>query len=415
MILLFTANGISGFAQGVSMLSVPWYFARQGLSERFNLLYAIATALMLIWGLYAGTIVDRYNRKRVFLGTNILEGAIVLSIAAAGWYIGDLPWYLIITVFGITLLGYQIHYPNLYAFAQEITPPNKYKYVTSYIEIVGQTTNVLAGVLAAILLEGVQIDQELSFWGLALPFRVSIVPWTIYEIFTLDGGTYLISVVLISFIRYMPVVQKEVETGSVAKRIRSGIRFLYEHQTIFLFGLASYAVFVVMLVKLNALMPVYIRQHLQEGGDIFGTMEVLYALGALSAGLYVRRLFEGIRLTRAIIWLMILAAFALFLSAATRSVPVFLAVGLMIGFSNSGIRVLRLSYLFDHIPNAIIGRANSVFSMLNILMRVLFILLFSHAFFHQDSNITWAYAIMGVFTLASTMVLLLGYRRFTTV
>jgi hypothetical protein len=33
--------------------------------------------------------------------------------------------FFVILVFGITIFNYNIHYPNLYAFGQEITEPKK--------------------------------------------------------------------------------------------------------------------------------------------------------------------------------------------------------------------------------------------------------------------------------------------------
>ncbi|MCB0409746.1 MAG: hypothetical protein KDD29_05970, partial [Flavobacteriales bacterium] len=61
---LFAANTISGFAQGISMLAIPWYFASVlNDSTTFGIIYAITTIISLFWGLYAGTLIDRYNRK----------------------------------------------------------------------------------------------------------------------------------------------------------------------------------------------------------------------------------------------------------------------------------------------------------------------------------------------------------------
>ncbi|EMR04699.1 enterobactin exporter EntS [Cesiribacter andamanensis AMV16] len=388
------------------MLAIPWYFAQQGLSSRFNLLYAAVTFLTLFWGLYAGTLVDRFPRKGVFLGTNLLEGSLVLGIAALGFWQGELQWFLVMGVFAITLFGYQIHYPNLYAFAQEITLAKNYQKVTSLLEIVGQSTNVGAGFLAALLLEGVSWQQTLTLGSLDIPLSIQIPRWTIWEIFALDGATYFISSALIALIRYVPTSQLEVELGSILKRVRTGLHFLQQNRYILLFGLLTYSVFVVVLVELHAVAPLYITNHLREGGHVFGSMEVLYALGALSAGIGLRWLFRNRQAVQGIMLLMGLAVFSLGILAVTQSVIIFLGAGLLIGFSNSGVRILRVAYLFEHVPNNIIGRTNSVFSVANILCRVSFILLFSNAYFNRDSNSAYAYAIMALFVLLALLGLL---------
>ena len=391
------------------MLAIPWYFAQQNLSSRFNLLYAVVTFLTLFWGLFAGTLVDRFPRKKVFLTTNLIEGTIVLAIAALGFWQEALPWYMVMLVFGVTIFGYQLHYPNLYAFAQEVTQKGNYQRVTSMLEIVGQSTNVGAGLLAALLLEGVDWQYTLSIGTLEMPLSVYIPRWSIWEIFALDGITYFISSCLIALIRYVPQNQFEIEYGSVWKRIRTGVNFLQQNKPILIFGLLSYSVFVVVLIELHAVAPIYITHHLQEGGSVLGTMEVLYALGALSAGVGVRWLFRKQQVVKAVMLLMALCMVSLGVLAISHSVLLFLGVGLLIGFSNAGIRILRVAYLFDHIPNNIIGRANSVFSMANILMRVCFILLFSSAFFSEGSNITWAYGIMALFVLLALITLFMQH------
>jgi MFS family permease len=410
--LLFTANGISGFAQGLTMLSVPWYFAQQGMSSQFNLMYGVVTFITIFWGLWAGTVVDRFNRKHVFLLNNAVEGGIVLMVATYGLsQTGLLPVPLIMLVFAVTIFGFYLHYPNLYAFAQEITAKGDYTRVNSYIEIVGQSTNVLAGALAALLLEGVNWQLEYTLMGSPLSLNLQVEAWTLPEIFMLDGITYLISICLIALIRYAPLEEREIETGLLRKRLKTGFDYLREFPMILIFGICSHSIFVVMLVKLHAMMPLYITNHLHEGGDVFGAMEVLYAFGALSAGLFVGNLFQRFTTVNAIVILLMLATIALVMSALTSSVPVFLLVGLMIGFANAGSRVLRLSYLFKHVPNRVIGRVNSIFSIINVMMRACFLAIFAIPFFGQGSNVVYAYGIMAVFTALSALVLMVNYRR----
>ena len=411
LILLFSANGISGFAQGVSMLAIPWYFARQDLSSQFNLIFGLVTFANIFWGLYAGTLVDRFPRKSLFLGTNFVEGLILISVAFFGWQNTGLSTGPVVLVFATTVFGYRMHYPNLYAFAQEITPPAYYTKVTSYIEIVGQATNVLAGAFAVALLEG--IDYHGDWWFLG-KVNFIIEPWEIYEIFTLDATTYFVSVVLISFIKYIPDKKFETDKGKLLNRLKTGFQFLRGNPIMLLFGFFSHSIFVVMLVSLFAVMPMYITNHLQAGGQVFGTMEVLYGLGALAAGIFISRLTKNMTKTKTIIILMLLTTFVLALCTVVKSVPFYFLVGLTIGFTNAGTRVLRISYLFGHIPNHVIGRVNSIFSLLNIIMRGIFVMIFSVHFFSKGANIIYAYGIMALLTFVSGLVLWKNYRKITT-
>ena len=76
--LLFLSNIISGFAQGVSMIAIPWYFVEiVSRPEVFATAYIFITFITLFWGLYAGTIIDRYSRKKIFILINIVCGLII--------------------------------------------------------------------------------------------------------------------------------------------------------------------------------------------------------------------------------------------------------------------------------------------------------------------------------------------------
>lgn len=113
--------------------------------------------------MYAGALVDRFDRKRVFLASNMVEGAMLLGVASYGFATGGVPLGGILLAF-TTLFGYGIHYSNLYAFAQEISLTKYYPRITSTIEIVGQATSVVSGAPAA-LLEGLPVGQTYHLFG----------------------------------------------------------------------------------------------------------------------------------------------------------------------------------------------------------------------------------------------------------
>ncbi|MFN6944846.1 MAG: MFS transporter, partial [Cytophagaceae bacterium] len=235
-LLLFIADGISGFAQGITMLAIPWYFVDHHMGGTFGAYYAIITLASLFWGLYAGAIVDGFNRKDVFLGTNFILGLIIIYIASLGFKEGMteglleeevLPKELIILVFTVTFFGYYIHYPNLYAFAQEITEPKDYTKVTSYIEIVGQSTTIAAAALGAILLKGIDTSINFELFGTVYNIPVFIKKWEIYEIFLMDGFSYMVSFILIIFIKYVPIkTVVDYDEGPLLERLKTGYDYL---------------------------------------------------------------------------------------------------------------------------------------------------------------------------------------------
>jgi MFS family permease len=411
LLLLFIANAISGFAQGLTMLSIPWYFAEKNESPMFFIFYGLVTLGSLFWGLYAGALVDGFNRKDVFLGTNFIEGLIILSIASLGFKEGTLPTSLIVMVFATTFFGYIIHYPNLYAFAQEISDPKDYTKVTSLIEIVGQATVIASAAIGVFLLGGVDTVNNLDFLGLD-PIEIKVEPWSLHEIFLMDGITYIISFIMIIFIRYKPVKNlAHMDEGDLKERLKSGYDFLMKNKLVTIFGVCSYSIFVVMLVERFTVFQGYVKKVLIEEGTVLSLSEMMYAFGSLLAGFLVGGMLQKMPIPKSIIFFIFITTLGLFTCVFIQDNWVFCSVSFMLGISNAGSRIFRITYLFMLVPNELTGRVNSMFNVITTAFRLFFIMLFALPFFEKGVNISYAYLILGAFTLAAGLILIVLYKK----
>jgi MFS family permease len=411
ILLLCIANSISGIAQGISMIAIPWYFALQSEMGKFGLIFILTNIIAIFWVPYSGTFVDKYNRKNIFLFVTTVSGLLLFSIAAFGYQNDSLPWFLVAFVFMFTFFNYNIHYPNLYAFVQEITEVKFYGRITSFIEIQGQLSSVLAGAGAALLLEGVQ-GGHLNVFGVLVKVSFDLEAWTIYEIFMMDALTYLLAFIFIFFIKYQSLVEKKLEDSPIRQRLMVGFRYLKENKATLTFGVASHAVFVAVLITTFYLAAIYVNNHLQASGDVFATAEIYYAVGAVFAGVAIRRIFSSTSIPLSII---IMAAFATGLFVVlgfSNNIPVFYFMFLILGLSNAGIRIQRVTYLFNHIPNHVYGRATSIFTLINIFFRILLLSLFSLPFFYQENHVVFSFFIISVFLFVSNLVLIKHYKSF---
>ncbi len=410
--LLFVANTISGIAQGISMLAIPWYFTQNENTSLFGYIYAAITFVSLLWGPYSGTLVDKYDRRKIFLWINIIMGTILTLVSAYGYQNGSVPWLLIASAYLTTFMNYNIHYPNLYAFAQEITEKENYGKITSYLEIQGQSASVLAGAFAALLLEGSE-DGYVAIFGFPLYLGIEIAPWEIYHIFTIDALTYFISFFVIYQITYHTLIPRKSESQTVIQRLKGGFDFLKSNPMILLFGIASYSIFVCVLVVVFYTSPIYVENHLGAAGDVFASSEMYYALGAIFAGIAIRYIFNEkyISISFSIIIMTILTAILFFILNITKGVFIFYAMMLLLGITNAGTRIQRTTYLFRKIPNQFYGRANSIFFVSNILFRIFFLMIFAIPFFQETNHIIYTMGILSIFLLISAIVLIVFYKR----
>jgi MFS family permease len=166
-----------------------------------------------------------------------------------------------------------------------------------------------------------------------------------------------------------------------------------------------------VLISTHLLWPIYIEEHLQELGNSYAITKMNYAVGALFAGFFISIIFRKASIITSIIVLMILGFIGFITLASFKSVLILYFVAIFLGVSNAGLRIQRITYLFNHIPNHIIGRTNSVFQSINILLRSIFIGIFSITFFSEGSNITWAYWLAAAITIFSLIPLVYNYKK----
>ena len=404
--LLFASHVVSSFAQGITMLSIPWYFASiVDESVVFGQVLAISTFISIFWTLFAGTLIDRYPRKNIFWIASVI-GFIVLGAAGVyGEVNQEAPIWLVAFIFVFTFFGFNIHYPNLYAFSQQLAARGDYGRVNSMIEILGQSTNVLSGAFGAILLSGTT-GGAIDMLGFQISFPFEIERWRIWEVFLLDASTYAVAACIIPFIKYVDVNPLPIDMERIVIRFKRGWRFLMLNKELLVFGLASYSIFVVLLVEVQFLLPIFVDNQLEAGADVYASSEVYFALGSLFAGFMIRKLTKDLPPTKTIIALMLLAGISFVTIAFSKSILGFYLFSVLIGFSNAGTRITRVTFLFNHVPNNIIGRANSIFYIYNITSRGILISLFALPFFSASNNIIWSYVICGAFILVSAVPLM---------
>ncbi len=408
--LLIISNIISGLAQGISMLAIPWYFASILKSpSSLGLMYTLTLCGSAFWGFYAGTLIDKYPRKKIFIWFSLVGGSLLLMAAISGYIMGVVPIFMIIIVFTATWYYNNIYFPALYAFAQEVCEAKDYGKVNSFLEIQSQATTIVSGGIAALLLQGINVDS-FNIFGMNIPFHLHIVPWSLSSIFLTDGITYFIAILLIMRIRYTPHTEKHHEDGSIIDRLKTGANFLKGHPSLLIFGVCSLSVFVVVLTHVILLMPIYVKNHLNASAGVYALMDVYYAIGALLAGVFIRQLFRNTSTVKAIIILMLVTIFILLVCTFTRSNLIFFAFSFVFGITNAGTRVLRITYLFHHVPNPLIGRVNSTLNVMSVLCRILLSAIFSFAFFLRGDNIIWTYFFSAVFLLINLILVATRYK-----
>jgi len=362
-------------------------------------MFLAATTFSIPWGIFAGALVDKHDRKKIMLAIQTFGLILVAGTAISGFILGRDELWMAMVVYFSTVIAYNIHYPNLYAFAQEVTEKEHYSKITSWIEIQGQTSFAIAGALGAILLEGNIFGYDFGKWDL-------------HEIFMLDALTYAIALYFLAMIKYESLAERDTTIGNIYRKFKDGINYLKGEPKIWLFGVTTGVIFASILVTSTYSLPILIKTFLAGSEKDYGFTEATFALGALMSGIFIFSVFSKKNLVAGLIILHVTSAICFFLMGVNQNIILLYVLYGIIGFTNAGTRILRVTYLFNVIPNKFIGRANSIFSVINSSLRILLISLFSSAFFIEDDHIKYAMMVLSGLIFIGIIVLSYNYKIF---
>jgi len=317
----------------------------------------------------------------------------------------DTPQSIIVLFgFGICSLYYIIFFPNFYAIIQELTKKTDYVKVNSLIEFFLQFVNIFGAVTCAFLLS--DHNDFVNY------FNITKTPkWEIENIFLLNAILYLITFVFLSFIKYAP--KKQMQNHSVSKiltEIKVAFQFLTKKKNIFIYGVCSQIVFAFLIVELFSLLPLFVKNCLNESIITFSLADLTYSIGALIAGFFTTIALKRINKIWLTILLIITTIIGFLLMITFWNLNVFFICSFLIGVTNASIRITRMSYLFEKIPNKLIGRTNAIFNSINTIIRGFLILIVSLNWFTEGTNVVYGYR-LGIYVLIVFMIPLIWLNK----
>ena len=394
----------SGIAQGITVIAVPWYFTDSlNQSSTFSFWLGILTFLGLFWGLYAGVLIDKMNRKNILLNTNIVSSLIFLSVGISNVLFKVNNEFLIFLAFSCCSFYYMIFFPNLYALAQELTDRKNYVKINSIIEIQSQTISVVAALMCGILISGSQ-----TFFNY---FNIDLLlfkQWEIGEVFLLNSLLYLASYLILFPMHYQHKENiKKYYINNVIKEIKNSIFFLKKHKSILIYGICSQIIFAFLIVELFTLLPLFVKNCLNESLVIFSLADVTYCIGAIVSGIITMQILKKIHTIDFTILLIIITGYSFLLMIIIKKLLVFFIASFIIGITNASARITRMSYFFQRIPNHLIGRTNTIFNSINSVIRNVLIFIFSYSWFSNSMNVVFGYKLGIVVLIVFTIPLII--------
>jgi len=348
---LLLANITGSIGSGVTIFAVPWLLVQQpGGNASFGAVTIATTVILFLFLPYYGVWIDRHSRKTMMLGSELFGFGATTALAAVGAFTGRYGLWPLSAIYFCGMLYYTLHYPAKLALLQQVFDKSQYQSLMGLMEIQGQTAMMIAGGLGAILVEHVSLTTILC----------------------LDAATYLFSYVIQSTIPYHADHLAPAGTPPVSAwaSIGEGWQWLRDRPRLAVFFTASLLPFIAVMVG-NYLFPIYISQTLGAGAWVFGLGEIVFALGAILAGVLLPRLLAEHSAQRTVPVTIAVFAVGAALLVFFPNIAVYLLAALCLGFGNAGSRVARSAAILHLVDKKVMGRVNSFFYAYDRVLRTL--------------------------------------------
>jgi DHA3 family macrolide efflux protein-like MFS transporter len=345
-VLMWLAQLVSTAGSSLTDLAAGIYVFQQTGSAFLVGVTLMATAVpSLIVGLIAGVYVDRHDRRRIMMASNLAQAVVVAVIPFLLGIDISLLFVAILVNAGVKMFfdpAYEALIPEI-ASDEELTAANAFLSIASF----GSTAIGFAG--AGLL---TAIDVRLAFW--------------------IDALTFVFSAGCIFLMRTRSTVEPQEEVtsvGAVVDNLKLGVRTILETpmlRSLFLLGAPVFFAFglwnvLLLPMAIKVLGATEFEYGIQEGFTSIG-----FVVGSLFMARYASRLHDGLWVFVGYLGMGVTGA----LYGLSPTIWIAIVFAALSGFFNSPASVARSTLLQRNTPRELRGR---VFSALFVMRDVIFL------------------------------------------
>jgi MFS family permease len=376
---MWTGQLISTMGSALTSLAASIYVFRLTNSAMSVGLMLMATAApSLLVGLFAGVLVDRFDRKRIMMIADLTRAVLVFLIP----FLVPLS---IVWLYVIVMLSSAIG--QFFDPAQESVLP----------EVASEEELAAANSLMAISSFGA---TAIGFAASGLIASAANISWAFY----LDAISFLFSAACIFLISIKPI-QAEGETNAamVLKNIKVGVRQLFNTPILRSLFVTSIPTLVAFGLS-NALLLPFALRALKATEFEYGLQEGLTSLGFVAGSLLMAGIFDRMREGAWIAVGFIGMALASIVYSFIHSIPLAIAIVMISGFFNAPSSIGRRTAVQRNTPREMRGRVNSVFF---VSRDVLFLIGMAFAGLADFIDVRWMYFSSAILLLGGGVLVLI--------
>jgi MFS transporter, DHA3 family, macrolide efflux protein len=292
----------------------------------------------LVFGLHGGVVADRVDRRRTMIGSDLVRGAVLVPVAAAG-LTGHLPLIGLVAAAFVLTAATSYFAPAYGALLPRLVERRNVQQANGLVRATADAANVGGWALAALLLTFLPISA----------------------FFALNAASFFLSAALLARLRSAPRSEAD---APAAPRIREGLAALAPRPAL---AVAVAVLGIAVTISAGTWIvgvPELVRTTLGLGAGTFSLIAASYALGSIAAGAVLsRRVVRRKALGSLLAWSIYLPAYGLF--AVAGSTEVALLGGFFCGVGQGSAWVLVNSAAQEEVPDRLLGRVMGLISLVH--------------------------------------------------
>ena len=335
--LMWSAQLVETIGCALTSLAASIYVFREtgGAAWSVGLMLMVTAAPSLLLGLVAGVFVDRYDRRRIMVISDILRAVLVLLIPFL--VPQGIAWLYVIVM--LTSVVGQFFDPAWESVLPEVAPDEELAAANSLMAIS-------------------------SFGSTAIGFAASGLIASRYPIeyaFYLNAVAYLFSAGCIFFIKVQKMdIEEKTSVRVVVQNLKAGVNYLLKNPVLRSIFLLAVPVAVSIGLTNSLLLP-FATRALGAGEFEYGLQEGLTSVGFVVSSLLMvgllNRWREGQWMTVSLVGMGLSAL----VYSQLRSIPLAIGVQMLSGFMNSPYSIARRLLVQRNTATEVRGRVSSAF------------------------------------------------------
>ena len=244
---------------------IIWVYSQKGTASSVTLLTVCSFLPTIFLRFLAGSMVDRWNKKRIMLIADLLAACGTLAVFVLHSAEVLEIWHLYVINFLLSLMN-AFQEPASFVAVSMLVPKEHYARAGGLQGFGGAAISILAPALGALLL---------AYGGLEMVLIV-------------DLATFAIAFLVLLFLIRIPEVEKtETDEEPFFQTCMAGIRYLREHTAIF--RITLFLAVINFLAKLgnDGMLSPFILGRTGNNQPVLGAVESFTALGVLAGSLLV--------------------------------------------------------------------------------------------------------------------------------